>query len=186
MNSNPRNPLAPESVPVAVSGSVSSSAEETLRLIASLPAPTGLEDRVHAALRSARRSGRLLAWPKPLKPQSDWLIRDWARTAAAAAIVFVVAGGGWGVYTHVQNPQQGQPVKVIVMPRAFEPGGFSGAGAMRTPQTLPGPTVISPVKQPPALPKGTKKSAARPAPAKAATAQATPVATPAPQPAASK
>jgi hypothetical protein len=186
MNSNPRNPLAPESVPVAVSGSVSSSAEETLRLIASLPAPTGLEDRVHAALRSARHSGRLLAWPRPLKPQSAWMIRDWMRTAAAAAIVFVVAGGGWGVYTHVQIVQQGQPAKIIAIPRVIQPGGFSGAGAMRTPQTLPGPTATSPVKQQPAPPKVTKKSAARPAPAKASTAQATPVATPAPQPAASK
>jgi len=70
MNSNPRNPWAPESVPVAVSGSSSSSAERTLRLIASLPAPAGLEDRVYTALRSVPRTGRVLAWPKTLNPQS--------------------------------------------------------------------------------------------------------------------
>ena len=64
MNSNPHNPMATESVPAAVSGSISSSAEETLRLIASLPAPAGLEDRVHAALRAAPRRGRVLAWPE--------------------------------------------------------------------------------------------------------------------------
>jgi hypothetical protein len=116
-----------------------------------------------------------------LKPQSDWL-----RTAAAAAIVFVVAGGGWGVYTHVQNAQQGQPAKVIVMPRVLQPGGFSGAGAMRTPQTLPGPTAILPVKQQPAPAKGTKKAAAQPAQTKAGSAQSAPAAKPATEPAATK
>ncbi len=180
MNSNPHNPLASGSVSVAASGSISSSAEETLRLIASLPAPAGLEDRVHAALRSAPRRGRVLAWPKHLNPQSDWM-----RTAAAAAIVFVVAGGGWGVYTHVQKGQQGQPIKVIVMPHGLQPGGFYGAGAMRTPQTLPGPTVILPVEQEPA-PKAEKKPAARLAPAKAGSAQTSPAAIPTAQPDASQ
>jgi hypothetical protein len=93
------------------------------------------------------------------------------RTAAAAAIVFVVAGGGWGVYTHVQHGQNGQPGKVIVMSRTLQPGGFSGAGAMRTPQTLPGPTAILPVKPQPARHKATKKPAAHPAPTPAASAQ---------------
>jgi hypothetical protein len=184
MNSNPHNPLAPESVPVFVS--ISSSAEETLRLVARLPVPAGLEDRVNAALRSAPRQGRILAWPKALFPQSDWMIRDWARTAAAAAIVFVVTGGGWGVYTHVQKGQQGQPIKVIAMPHGLQPGGFSGAGAMRTPATLPGPTVILPVKQQPVPSKGTKKPAARPAPTKSGSAQAAPVAMPTAQPGASQ
>jgi hypothetical protein len=121
MNSNPHNPN-------------SDPAEETLRIIAHLPAPAGLQDRVHGALRGASQSARVLAWPKAIRPQSTWM-----RTAAAATIVFVVAGGGWGVYTRVQ---QYQPAKVIVMPpRAGAPGGFSGAGAVRTPQTLTGPTV---------------------------------------------
>ena len=137
MNSNLHNSKASGSVSVAVSGSISNSAEETLRLIASLPAPAGLEDRVHAALRSMPRSGRVLAWSRALDTQSDWM-----RTAAAAAIVFVVAGGGWGVYTHVQNVQQGQPIKVIAMPHGLQPGGFSGAGAMRTPATLPGLEIL--------------------------------------------
>jgi len=60
-------------------------AEETLRLIARLPAPVGLEDRVHAGLRSAPRSARVLAWPAAFSPAGGWL-----RAAAAAAIVFVV------------------------------------------------------------------------------------------------
>ena len=82
-----------------------------------------------------RRRGRVLAWPAALKPQSSWM-----RTAAAAAIVFVVAGGGWGVYTRVE---QNQPARVIRDAAAHvgASGGFSGAGAMRTPETLTGPTV---------------------------------------------
>jgi hypothetical protein len=99
-----------------------------------------------------------------MSPDSAWM-----RTAAAAAIAFVVAGGGWGVYTHVQ---QGQPAKVIVMPaRMPASSGFSSAGAMRTPQTLPGPTVTQPAKTHPAQPKGTKKPAARPASAGARSGQ---------------
>ena len=88
------------------------------------------------------------------------------RTAAAAAIVFVVAGGGWGVYTHVQNVQQSQPAKVIVVPRGLQPGGFSGAGAMRTPQTLPGPTVTLPVKPTARAAQGNEKARRAPCAAK--------------------
>jgi hypothetical protein len=156
MNSNPHNPSNNESA--------SGSGEETLRLIARLPAPEDLEVRVHAGLRAApergphRRMlvagvssrGRVLAWPKSLDLQSGWM-----RTAAAAAIVFVVAGGGWGVYMHVQ---QHLPAKVIAMPaRMPAAGGFSSAGAMRTPDTLPGPTVPHPVKTQPAERETAKK-----------------------------
>lgn len=149
MKSSPQNPN-------------SGSGEETLRLIAGLPAPDGLEDRVHAALHAAPRRGRVLAWPTAVHPDNGWM-----RAVAAAAIVFVVAGGGWGVYTRVQ---QGHPGKVsapvIVMPaRLPAAGGFSGAGAMRTPQTLPGPIVRQPAKAASAAQrKGTKKLTAHPAP----------------------
>lgn len=142
MNSNPHESTA--------SAPASSTAEDTLRLIASLPAPAGLEERVQSALDAAPRRGRVLAWPRTLRPESGWM-----RSAAAAAIVFVVAGGGWGVYTRVE---QNQPAKVIVMPaRMPESGGFGGAGAIRTPQTLPGPKAPEPVKVIPAQPKTAKK-----------------------------
>ena len=113
--------------------------EETLRLIAGLPAPAGLEERVHKALgaapRESRGGGRVLAWPARLRA-SGALENHWMRAAAAAAIVFVVVGGGWGVYRRVQ-PGAG---KVIVMP-AREPGAgrFGSSGAVRTPTTIPGP-----------------------------------------------
>src|ERR1700679_1223145 len=144
MNSNPRDPMTSETTSGSVSASVFTPAEETLRLIASLPAPDGLEDRVHAALNAMPRRSRVLAWPRAFRAESGWM-----RGAAAAAIVFVVAGGGWGVYTRVESTQfaQNQPAKVIVMPaRMPSAGGLQGAGAMRPPVTLPGPTAPQPVK----------------------------------------
>jgi|GEM_PF-819674 len=159
MNSNPHDPMNSDTTSDSASASGFSSAEETLRLIASLPAPDGLEDRVHAALSAVPRRGRVLGWPRALRAESGWL-----RGAAAAAIVFVVAGGGWGVYTRVESTQieQNQPAKVIVMPaRMPTAGGFSGAGAMRTPLTLPGPEAPQPVEISPAKAKSAKKPVVR-------------------------
>ena len=114
--------------------------ENTLRLIASLPAPAGLEERVEIGLRAASRTdagkARILTWPVALRLENAWM-----RSAAAAAIVAVVIGGGWGVYSRVQP---GQPDKLVAPLRAVPPGGFSSAGAMRTPQTLNGPVVAKP------------------------------------------
>jgi hypothetical protein len=144
MNSSPHDPMASGTTSDSISASVFTPAEETLRLIANLPAPDGLEDRVHAALNAMPRRSRVVAWPRALRAESGWM-----RSAAAAAIVFVVAGGGWGVYTRVESTQmeQNQPAKVIVMPtRMPSTGGLSGAGAMRPPLTLPGPAAPQPVK----------------------------------------
>jgi hypothetical protein len=114
--------------------------DATLRLVASLPAPEGLEDRVHAALRQAPRAAHILEWPASFRTNSAWM-----RSAAAAAIAFVVVGGGWGVYSRVQ------PARVIAMPaRTGAPGGFSSGGAMRTPQTLNGHVINHPAANQPA------------------------------------
>jgi hypothetical protein len=128
------------------------SAEATLRMIAQLSAPEGLEERVKERLRIVPRGSRVLQWPTMLHPGSSWM-----RGMAAAAIVFVVAGGGWGIYTRVLPSQPG---KVIAMPRSGVGGGFSSAGAMRTPQTLKGPVVTEPVAQP-VQAKPLKKAPAR-------------------------
>jgi hypothetical protein len=139
----------------SVSGSEPGSAEATLRLIASLPAPTGLEERVRAGLAAAPRKGRILAWPAAFRPESGWM-----RAAAAAAIVCMVAGGGWGVYSRVQRPQ---PAKVIVLaPRGPAQGGFSSAGAVRTPQTLNGPVVAHPATARPVESKVPAQAAQKP------------------------
>jgi hypothetical protein len=115
--------------------------EESLRVIARLPVPEGLEERVIAGVRTgagragAGRGARILDFPA-LRGSG------WMRGAAAAASVVVVAGGGWGVYSRVQRPQA---AKVISMPaRVTAPGGFANAGAMRTPNTLNGP--VAPVQ----------------------------------------
>ena len=125
-------------------------AEATLRLIAGLPAPGGLEDRVQQTLSEAPPAARILAWPLSRERWSRerWMQSSFARGAAAAAIVFAVGGGGWAVYSHV-HPAQAQ--RVIVMPlRVGAPGGFSNAGAMRTPQTLNRPVLTHPVSTHPA------------------------------------
>jgi len=148
MNPMSQDPFAPQ----LASGAEPGAAEETLRLIAHLPAPQGLEDRVHTGLLSRPRTGRVLAWPVAPRLESGWM-----RSAAAAAIVFVVAGGGWGVYSRVQQPL---PARVIaVPPHVAAPGGFSSAGAMRTPQTLNGPLLAHPVAAQPAQAKAPEKAA---------------------------
>jgi hypothetical protein len=107
--------------------------DATLRLLAKLPAPAGLADRVFAGVLASPRKARVLEWPRPL------YARDWVRSLAAAVIVMAVAGGGWGIYAHVQrNP----PARVVVAPRTIFPqGGFSSAEMIRRPQTLNGPVV---------------------------------------------
>lgn len=119
-------------------------AEETLRLIAKLPAPQGLEDRVKERLQSAPNRASVIAWP--LKVGGGWM-----RAAAAAAIVMAVAGGGWGVYSHIQVAPV--PSAVVDSQPLTGSGRFSTAGAMHVPQTVEGPVVAAPVidKQKPAV-----------------------------------
>ena len=124
MNLQPHN----DAVPRTYAGE----AEETLRLIAGLAAPDGLEDRVQAVLARAPRTAPVLPWPLDRR----WMHGTLARGAAAAAIVCFVAGGGWEVYSRVQPVQA---PKVIAMPRVATPGGFASANAMRTPKTVNGP-----------------------------------------------
>jgi len=121
-------------------------AEETLRLIAKLPPPEGLVDRVQSRLRTAPPAAKVLGWPVTLGPAGSWMHGDFVRGVAAAAIVCVVAGGAWGIYMRVP-PAAAPAAKVIVMPaRVGSSGGFSSAGAMRTPDTLKGPVLTHNVK----------------------------------------
>jgi hypothetical protein len=116
-------------------------AEATLRMIARLPAPEDLENRVFASLNAApdsgrvdsgrRSTGRVLAWPV----RDGWARAEWMRGAAAAAIVFLVAGGGYGIYSRVQ------PVQGVAGPRV---GEFGGSGAVVRPKTLQGPAIVRP------------------------------------------
>ena len=129
-------------------------AEAALRCIAGLPAPAGLEVRIKSALEVAPHAGRVLSWPA-VAFSPNWASRPLLRGAAAAAIVLVVAGGGWGIFRKAQPVRT--PSAVVMPPRLAAPGGFSSAGAMRTPQTLTAPIVSQPVVAG-ANPLGTPKS----------------------------
>jgi hypothetical protein len=126
-----------------LSGSLDETLRETLRLIANLPPPAGLEERIHASLRTAPRKARVLAWPEKFRRDGFWMHSAMLRAAVAAAIVCIVLGGGWGILSHLQIAQ---PANAIAQPqRSGATGGFSSAGAMRIPQTLNGP-VVAPAK----------------------------------------
>lgn len=116
-----------------------SAAEESLRLIAKLPAPEGLVDRVQQSLRRAPRRARVFEWP------STYRYAVAMRGAAAAAIVLMVAGGGWSIYSHVQPLPAGP---VVVAPARIGGNGFSSAGAMRKPDSPSGPVLTHAVTPP--------------------------------------
>ena len=118
-------------------------AEETLRLIATLPAPDGIEERVKAGLRSAPRQGVVIGWPLAASYRNGWIHGSALRAAAAAAIVIVVAGGGWEVYSHIRVAAA--PAAQAVPQPISGHSGLSTAGTMRVPQTLEGPVVAAPV-----------------------------------------
>lgn len=124
------------------------SVEATLRWIATLTPPAGLEDRIHARLRAQLNAGdgmetsesRVYEWPSSRPVTRRWLQNDLLRCAAAAAIVAIIVGGGWGITSRIQPATT---AKGTALPdRVAGPSHFSTAGAMRTPQTLHGPVVL--------------------------------------------
>lgn len=117
-------------------------AEKTLRLIATLPAPKGIEDRVKAGLHAAPARAQVVRWPSAAGIRNGWIHATAMRAAAAAAIVFVVAGGGWEVFSHIRIAPV--PAAVAVPQSINGQGGFSTGTARRTPQTLEGPVVVAP------------------------------------------
>lgn len=113
-------------------------AEQSLRLVASLPAPVGIEERVKCGLKDASSQTAVIAWPSS---RARWAQVSYLRGAAAAAIVLMVAGGGWGVYAHFG--QAPLPAGAVV-PQRIEGGGFSSAAARRTPKTVDGSAIAVP------------------------------------------
>jgi hypothetical protein len=119
------------------------SAEETLRMVAQLPAPDGLSARVQASLRTA---------PQPTGSTfsgvfgfSGWMHSTAMRTAAAAAIVCAVTGGGWQIYSHVQTSPAMQGVAVPARVDNGQ-GGFSTSGAIAKPDPLKAPVITHQVR----------------------------------------
>ena len=138
------------------------SAEETLRIIATLPAPEGLAERVHAGLRAAppRTSTIVVPWPSVFRPQGNFV-----RGAAAAAIVCIVAGGGWRIYSHIPPPAGGVAPNLMVMPQRPASGGFGAANARHVPQTLEGPVLVQHAMPGPQAENVKAGSTAKPIPA---------------------
>lgn len=132
------------------------SLDETLRMIARVSAPDGMEDRIRcriasrdgAAESSSGKAERVLLWPRSPRAQSagargTGFRERWVRGAAAAAIAAAIAGAGWGVYMRVQ---QAAAANVAAAPRtqpadASRNGVFRESGAIRRPQTLTKPVV---------------------------------------------
>jgi hypothetical protein len=121
-------------------------AERSLRLLASLPAPTGLEDRLKSGLRSASLHTSAIPWPLSSSGAARWAQSAYIRGAAAAAIVLVVVGGGWGVHSRFQ-PAPVPSAQVVPQPLSGGSGGLSTAGARRTPTTLEVPVIAAPAPQ---------------------------------------
>jgi hypothetical protein len=123
-----------------------------------------------------------LNWRGPLRPSGGWMQTTMARGAAAAAIVCVVAGGGWQIYSRVQ-PQAA--ARVIPMPSREAPGtgGFSQSNARRVPKTLEGPVLTHPVADNTEPRADDKAGSSRPLPGRRTAAKksvARPVVTPMP------
>jgi hypothetical protein len=123
---------------------------ETLRLLAELPPPDGLNDRVHRRLDA--RMG------EELTPQrgfwSLWMPVRRLQYAGVAVLVVALAGATWSV----RHSRDGVPGPQPVAPSAVPGHAFGSAGAEAHPATL------KPIVVPPAAPKkkpGAGKAAKR-------------------------
>jgi hypothetical protein len=141
MTKNFQNPNSSNQVN-QFSGESSPEPEHTLRLVAELPPPSELTDRVHQRLSDART----------LHPHrrfwSFWMPAQRLQFVGAALLVVAFAGSTWSVY----HAKGGAPTRIPAPQNPPSPaspmtGGFGSAGAERHPSTL------TPIKVPPAAKK---------------------------------
>jgi len=141
MNQNIQNPNSANPLN-EVSERTSSEAEHTLRLVAALPPPVELTDRVHRRLSHAQASlPRRGFW-------ALWMPAQRLQFAGAAVLAVVFAGSAWSVF-HAKGGATGQvpaahDTASPVSPVSPTAGGFGTAGTERRPSTL------TPIKAPPA------------------------------------
>jgi len=112
--------------------------EATLRLLAQLPPPEGLADRVHRSLASAPDPA-----PSP-RFWSLWLPAHRLQFAGAAVLVTAMAVSSW---TILESRRPSSPTAKTTVPRTAadsDRSTFSSADAERRPATL------KPIKVPPA------------------------------------
>jgi hypothetical protein len=119
-------------------------AEETLRLVAKLPALNGLAERVQARLAATPPRTSLLG--SSGFSLNGWMLTPVLRGCAAAAIVLLVTGGGFAILSRVQPSPSAKAVEQPA--RIGNSGSFSTGGAMRTPDTLKGPVLAPSANSP--------------------------------------
>lgn len=136
--------------------------EETLRLVAQLPPPADLTERVHYRLEAQRR----LETGLPVATQrgfwSLWMPAQRLQYAGAALLVLAIAGSAWTVRHAGSGGASGastgqppvQPIARPLVPSASQGAGFGPASSEARPSNL------NPIKVPPAPKK--KPSASRP------------------------
>ncbi len=110
--------------------------EETLRRLAGMPAPEGLEDRVHRRLRSVgpgqETGGRLAGlW-------SLWMPVRRMQFAGAAMLAIAVAGSAWTVYRDggTRSAWTGPAGTPATVPVEVPAKGFGAAAGRTVPETL--------------------------------------------------
>jgi hypothetical protein len=133
-------------------------AEETLRLIAQLPAPESLIDRIHARVRHQMAVENTT--PARRGFWSLWSPGQRLQFAGAAALVLAFAGSMWTInHTHPAGAPTSSVPQAITPSQATPNSGFVGAKASRQPATL------NPIKVPPApKKKPSPKGLAKPSP----------------------
>jgi len=138
-------------------------AEETLRLLATLPPPTGLEDRVHYRIDAQIRTAEFA--PSPRSIWSLWMPARRLQFAAAAVLVLALAGSTWRAYHTTSGAVAIQPAPQTGSPTT-PTSNFGTAGAEGHPSTL------TPIKVPPAPKKkpGATHAGSKPSPKKLANA----------------
>lgn len=97
--------------------------ENTLRVLANLPPPSGLNDRVHRNLQGRQNE----AQPKRVWFNSQPAMR--LQFVAGAILLVALAGGSWNLYRTSHRA-------ITAPPHIASPGSFGGAGAVTVPKTL--------------------------------------------------
>ncbi len=111
--------------------------EATLRLLAKMPAPDGLADRVHRRMAHAQAEPQRKFW-------RGWMPTRPLQLAAAGLIVVATAASTWSFYQgHHRVPDAARTTPAVVAPTTTDASGFLTSGAERHPASL------KPIKVPP-------------------------------------
>jgi hypothetical protein len=133
-------------------------AEETLRLLAELPSPENLADRVHASVRTQMALDRVA--PARRGFWALWSPGRRLQFAGVGVLAVAVAGSMWTINRSHQAGVSQQTPQVAAPLQPVSDSGFSGAKAARVPNTL-NPIKVPAVPKKKPSPKGVVKPASR-------------------------